>query len=100
MVCHKGEDGGVSKIKRQMYPNAHYRKMGCPNCLGVGAKTCAKCGGTTLMRDWFQSVDDPGKIFYVEGGGLKPMGTANKPKKGHPWIRSKQAIHDAKNRKT
>jgi hypothetical protein len=82
-----------------MYPKAHYRKRGCPACLGENAKDCGRCGGFTLMRDWFVVANDPTQTMHIEGAGLKPMGVANKPKKGHPWIRSKQAIYDAKRRK-
>lgn len=85
-------------MKKQMYPTAHYRKLGCPLCLGVDAKACTRCGGFTLMRDWFQEVGSDNMV-HVEGGGVKPRGGANKPKKGHPWIRSKQVIYDAKHRK-
>ena len=33
------------------------KKLGCPTCDGVEAKSCLRCFGKTRMCDWFNTPD-------------------------------------------
>ena len=41
----------MSDPKRAAPKNS--RKRGCPTCAGVDPKSCMRCYGKTLLRDWW-----------------------------------------------